>query len=43
MKRFLVSLAFLGFFLPPPAIADNQASLDKQELMAEVAAFMTPT
>jgi membrane-bound lytic murein transglycosylase MltF len=40
MKRFLVSLAFLGFFLPPPAIADNQASLDKQELMAEVAAFM---
>lgn len=40
MKRFLVNLAFLYLLLPPPAIADNQASLDKQELMAEASVLM---
>src|SRR5262249_16610617 len=40
MKRFLVNVAFLCCLWPPPAIADNQASLDKQELMAEASALM---
>lgn len=35
MKRLLMKLGLLFFLLPSPANADNQASLDKQELMAE--------
>lgn len=33
MKHVLVSLAFLCVLLPPPAVADDQPSLAKQELM----------
>jgi membrane-bound lytic murein transglycosylase MltF len=33
MKHVLVSLAFLCVLLPPPAVADDQPSLEKQELM----------
>ena len=40
MKRFLVNLAFLCLLLPSPAIADNQPSVEKHELMAGAAAFM---
>jgi len=33
MKHVLVSLVFLCVLLPPPAVADDQPSLEKQELM----------
>lgn len=33
MKHVLVSLAFLCVLLPPPGVADDQPSLEKQELM----------
>ena len=33
MKHVLVSLAFLCVLLPPPAVADDQPSLEKQELI----------
>ena len=40
MKRYLVNLALLCFLLPHAAFAENQPSIEKQELMAEAAAFM---
>ena len=40
MKRFAPYFAFMCVLLPLPTIANNQPSVENQELMAEAAAFM---
>lgn len=40
MKRYLLTLACLCFLLPLPAIAENQPSAEKQELVAEASVLM---
>ena len=40
MKRYLLTLAFLSFVLPFPATAENQPSVEKQELVAEASVLM---
>ena len=40
MKRFAAYFAFMCVLLPLPTIANNQPSVENQELMAEAAAFM---